>query len=113
MPGYDESIPPVPPTPPPLDLSRYSEATRRALYDLTVAVHFPTWEVLDDDGEWRAYYTAEDAGLVVFHFASRWFASWEMVEERGNPNLPADRKREVLNITADPEAPQGVRFHEV
>jgi len=89
-------------TPP--DLSRMIEATRRAVYDAVVAVHFT-------DPEHPAPYTPEDAGLVVFYVFGRWFATWVRLDEPAN--LPEHQRREVLRIQADPTWPHGLAFYEV
>ena len=57
MPDRPKSTPP--------DLSRMIEATRRAVYDAVVAVHFT-------DPEHPAPYTPDDAGLLVFYVFGRW-----------------------------------------
>lgn len=97
---------------PPLDLTRYTEATRRALYDATVAVHFPPADQAEP-GEWVPSYSPDDAGLTVVFQWDRWFAVWERIEERDNPELPRNRKLEVLRIEAEPSMPHGVMFYEI
>ena len=93
-------------------LRRYTEATRRALYDATVAVHFPPAGLADAE-ECAPSYSPDDAGLTILYVGDRWLALWEMVEERDNPELPPDRKRELLRIAADPSLPFGIAFSEV
>jgi hypothetical protein len=107
MPGSDDPIPPFPP--PPLDLDAYSEATRRALYELTVAVHFAT----HDPELHEPPQTPEDAGLVVFWAFDRWFAVWQPWPDPEEAFLPPSARWMVSRITAEPEAPYGVTFHEV
>jgi hypothetical protein len=96
---------------PGLDLEAFTEATRRALYDIVVAVHFtaPIWPGPDD---FYPAYSPDQAGLVVWFTHGRWFAGWTMLEE-DQSDLPAARRYELLRIQADPEAPYGVAFHEV
>jgi hypothetical protein len=105
MPGSDH---PIPPFPPPLDLDAYSEATRRALYELTVAVHFTE---RDPDLD-APPCTAEEAGLVVLWAFSRWFAIWEPVPDPQEGFLPPDARWVVLRITSEPTMPYGVAYHE-
>ena len=47
-----------------LDLEVYTEATRRVLYDLVVAVHF-TAPAAVKRGDWYPDYSPDEAGLVV------------------------------------------------
>lgn len=85
MPDREQSTPPVPP----LDLTTYSEATRRALYDRIAAEHFsPT----DDDMReaittetWLDLRSAEEAGLVLHFVYGRWIAAWHMADQVENP----------------------------
>ena len=103
--------PPSPPTRPPLDLDAYSEATRRALYDIVVAVHFSPPE-LPECG-YTPRYTAEEAGLLVCWMLGRWICAWQPLEELGAPYLPPACRWTVLRITEAPRAPFGVDFHAV
>jgi hypothetical protein len=77
MPDRPESTPP-----PPLDLTRYSEATRRALYDRIVAEHFsPTQDDIReaiDTETWLDMRPAEEAGLTLHFVYGRWIAVWAM-----------------------------------
>ena len=50
-----------------LDLTRFSESTRRRLYERIVEIQF--------GGDGGAY-TPDDSGLQVVYFAGRWFATW-------------------------------------
>jgi hypothetical protein len=109
--------PPSPPPrrPPPLDLETYSEATRRALYDLVVAVHFtppPDRTAGDDSPDWYPDYTPDQADLAIHFWNARWLASWTRLEELAS-DLPADRRRALVRIQAAPEARHGVAFYEV
>jgi len=98
-------------TPPP-DLARYSEVTRRQLYDRIAAEHFnpPAEEVaraLDRD-EFVEARTAEDAGLVVAYLLGRWFAFWRLADP---PENPAERELwEVVTVSA---GSRGLSFSEV
>jgi hypothetical protein len=114
MPSYRKHNPPTPAPPaPPLDLDAYSEATRRRLYDLAVAVHFPPRSEPADPDVYVPPYSPEEAGLLVLRMFGRWLCVWQPLEDLGEPFLPPDRYWVVLCITADPAAPNGVNFHEV
>ncbi len=100
--------------PPGLDLEVYTEATRRALYDIVVAVHFtapaPPAEIAR--GDWYPDYSPDEAGLVVLFAGGRWLALWTRLEEAAS-DLPESRRQAFVRIQAVPEAPYGVTFHEV
>ena len=94
-----------------LDLEVYSEATRRTLYDLVVAVHFQP-PADPSPADWVPDYSPDQAGLIVFFAYHRWFASWSRLEEAGS-DLPPSRRHALVRIQAAPEAPHGVMFYEV
>jgi hypothetical protein len=101
----------LPPRAPALDLELYTEATRRALYDIVVAVHFtPPAEVAPGDS--YPDYTPDQAGLVVHFLGARWLAAWSRLEETDS-DLPESRRQALVRIQADPGAPYGVAFYEV
>jgi hypothetical protein len=100
-----------PSLPPDLDLEVYTEATRRALYDLVVAVQFTAPAELAR-GDWYPDYSPDEAGLVVLLARGRWLALWTGLEETA-PDLPESRCQAFVRIQAAPEAPCGVVFHEV
>jgi len=114
MPGSKQFSPPIaPPHPPRIDLSEVTEATRRALYDATVAVHFRVPPGTEDG---MPFYNADQAGLTVWFGAGRWWAQWNALEETDNANLPPAAKYQLLYIRQAPEAsgaPFGVEFHGV
>jgi hypothetical protein len=97
--------------PPGLDLETYSEATRRALYDIVVAVHFMA-PGEPAPGDCHPEYTPDQAGLVVDFIRSRWLAGWCRLEETSG-DLPESRRQALVRIQADPGAPFGVAFYEV
>lgn len=105
MPSWPKFTPP--------DLYPYSEATRRGLYDLVVQVHFQEPSTRRDTDEFVPSYSPDEAGLMVVFLWNRWFAIWEQIEERDNPDLTPDYKRAVLRIEADPARPYGIAFSEV
>ena len=114
MPDRRKSIPPR--RPQPLDLAVYSEVTRRALYDLTVQVHFsPTPEEIAHakaNDEWYEKYTAEECDLTVFYLFGRWIAVWKVWElETDNPS-EAD-SWEVLRIETSENHASGLAFYGV
>jgi hypothetical protein len=96
---------------PDLDLESSPEATRRALNDTVVAVHF-TAPAEIAPGDWYPDYSPDQAGLVVFRSHGRWLAGWSMLEE-ANSDLPESRRYELVRIQSSPEAPHGVTFYEV
>jgi hypothetical protein len=99
------------PRPPGLDLETYSEATRRALYDIVVAVHF-TAPAEAAPGDCYPDYSPDQAGLVVYFSHGRWLAAWSRLEEAAS-GLPESRRQALVRIQAAPEAPHGVAFYEV
>jgi hypothetical protein len=94
-----------------LDLEAYSEATRRALYDIVVAVHF-TAPADAAPGDCFPDYTPDQAGLVIDFSRGRWLAGWCRLEETDS-DLPESRRQALVRIQAHPGAPCGVAFYEV
>lgn len=86
------------------DLSRYTEATRRSLYDLLVRIQFTPAE------DFQPTMTPDEAGLTIVYLFGRWFAYWRDTPEAG---LPEWRLTEMVRIQADPSAPDGIRLYEV
>ena len=89
---------------PPLDLTRYTEKTRRALYDRIEAEHFsPDPRTIVDviaRGDFAEHRTAEEAGLRIEYSLGRWFAVWRMADPIENPT---ERDLwEVVTVTASP-----------
>lgn len=84
-------------TRPPIDLSRYTESTRRALYDRVVEEHFATIPTEEAGAYAGPSFSPDDAGLTVFYAYARWFAAWTDLDE---PDLPEDRRVQVLRIVA-------------
>ncbi|MEP7012213.1 MAG: hypothetical protein ABJC13_17970 [Acidobacteriota bacterium] len=88
----------------PLDLTRYSEKTRRALYDRIEFEHFkPDPQTVVQAiarGDFAEHRTAEEAGLRVEYLLGRWLVSWRVTDpiER-----PAERDLwELVTVTASP-----------
>src|ERR1041384_5147846 len=100
--GTPSSSPP--PKPPRFDLSRYSEATRRAVWDALAAHCFGATaeeareaEAADD---WVETHDAEEAGLVVHYLHGRWLAWWRALDE---PEDAPDRfKYDMVSLHEDP-----------
>ena len=97
-----------------IDLARVDEATRRALYDAVVAVHFyPSLEEVQAasrKGEWYQRYTPDECRVNVLHLFGRWFVAWRIWDlEEGAP----ERQQWVL-MTIRPNArrPFGIEFYE-
>lgn len=67
------------------DLSRYTEAVRRRLYDRIAADFAPP-----------TGYTADAAGLQVVFLAGRWFAVWADLEEP--EDQPAALRTRIVRI---------------
>jgi hypothetical protein len=94
-------------TRPPIDLSRVTESTRRALYDAVVEEHFAPVTAEDAGAYSGPSFSPDAAGLIVFHVFARWFAAWTDLDE---PDLPEDRRVQVLRITS---RDGGLLFEEV
>jgi hypothetical protein len=99
------------PTPP--DLTRYTEATRRDLYDRLVAIQFtaPDPATVEHPDDVFTPYDPDAAGLTVFHVLGRWFATWTDLDAARE--LPEDRRRELVRIIASPDSPDGIVLFEV
>jgi hypothetical protein len=106
--NHSNNPPSLPPGP---DLEVFSETTRRALYDIVVAVHF-TAPAEVARGDWYPDYSPDEAGLVVHFLGGRWLAWWTRLEETAS-DLPESRRQALVRIQAAPGAPYGVAFHEV
>jgi hypothetical protein len=104
-------LPEVYRTPP--DLTRYTESTRRDLYDRLVAIQFtaPDPATVEHPEDVFTPYDPDAAGLVIFHVLGRWFATWTDLDAA--PELPEDRRRELVRIEADPTTPDGIMLYEV
>lgn len=97
---------------PPLDLSRYSEKTRRALYDRIEADHFaPDPSTIlgalvrgaDDRGDYVETRSAEEAGLAVHYLLGRWFAVWRVADPIDRPT-----ERDLWEVVTISASPRGV-----
>ena len=94
----------------PLDLTRYTEATRRDVYARVVAIQFTATPTADDPEDTHPVYDPDDSGLVVFYVFGRWFATW--IDLDADPDAPEDLRRELVRIeTAN--SPEGIILYEV
>ena len=83
------------------DLMRFSEATRRRLYERIAASEFGGMESPGPD----------DAGLQVVHFGGRWFALWQDLEE---PATSPERLRvRLVRIGERVGEPEEIELYEV
>jgi hypothetical protein len=107
MPDRPQSIPPSPL----IDLSRFNEATRRELYNLTVVVHFTAHDP-DDPEEYVPPYSPDEAGLTVFWAFGRWWVVWRRLDvPEGQPERDY---WELLRVEGESESsPWGYDFCEV
>ena len=90
----------------PLDLTRYTEATRRELYDRVVQL---IWTPAEPE-EHVPSFDPDQGGLVVFHLAGRWFACWQNLDE---PDAPEDQRVEIVRVQVDPTSSHGIVLFEV
>jgi hypothetical protein len=95
------------------DLTRYTESTRRDLYDRLVAIEFtaPDPATVEHPEDVFTPYDPDAAGLMVFHVLGRWFATWTDLDAA--PGLPEDRRRELVRIAASPDNPDSIVLYEV
>jgi hypothetical protein len=93
-----------------LDLSVFSEATQRELYEVVVADNFRDTE--PDAGEGAVpQYTPEQAGLEVVWAWGRWFATWLKLELPDT--LPEAERREILVLEENRHRPGTLGYGEV
>lgn len=93
---------PEPSQPSVFDLTRFSEGTRRRLYDRISEIVFAAPE---------AGSTPDQAGLQVVFFAGRWFATWLDGDEP--PALPDRLRFRLVRVLPHPEEPTEIELHEV
>jgi hypothetical protein len=101
-------MPELPEVYPPLDLTRYTETTRRELYARIVEIQFAPKRPPADDFT-PPLYTPDEAGLMVFYAFGRWFAVWTNLEEP--TYLPEHRRVELVRIQPTPDS--GIMLYEV
>lgn len=89
-----------------LDLRRFSEVTRRALYTLTVAAY---WLPRGEADEYEIpTYSPEKAALNIHFFCRRWFASWTDLDQA--ESAPVEDRQPLLHIEINPGWPLGLSF---
>jgi len=91
----------------PLDLTRYTEGTRREVYDRVVA-HL--WEPLSP-GDYVPSYTPDAGQLTVVYLHGRWLALYIDMEEP--TDAPPDQRAVMSRIVADPDSRFGIHLQEV
>ncbi len=91
---------------PPFDLSRYSEKTRRALFDRIEAEHFSSdpRKIVDviARGDFAETRSAEEAEPRIEYSLSRWFAVWRVVDPIENPT-----ERDLWEVVSISPRPRG------
>ena len=84
-----------------------TERVRRDLYDRVNRIVFaplqPEGTGLDDYA--GPDFDADDAGLTLFRFAFRWFATWTTLDE---PDASARQRSNLVRIDSDPSSPHGI-----
>ena len=91
----------------PLDLTRYTEATRREVYDRVVR-HL--WTPIDP-GDYVPSYTPDAAQLTVSYLGGRWIVSYIDLEEPAD--APADRRAVLSRVLFAPDRPLGIQLSEI
>ena len=91
----------------PYDLSRYTEATRRALYD-AVVLHLWTPTA---PGDYVPPYTPDACGLTVMYTHGRWIALYLDLEEPAD--APPDQRAVMSRILRAPDRPFGIQLSEI
>jgi len=105
------------PTPKRIDLSTYTEPTRRAVYDAVVAMFFSsTLEEItpaqaDSENHATIAYSPDEAGLKVYYELGRWIVTWMRLEV--SADIPEEFRRELLLVEEVPTVPHGILLREV
>ena len=84
------------------DLTAFSEAARKQLYEQVAEMHFNLAE---------AGLTPDQAGLQVIWFAGRWFATWLDLEEPAT--LPIRQRFKILRIGVRQDQPSRIELYDV
>jgi len=96
-----------PPKSNPLDLSHYTEALRREVYDRVVGLVW-TKEAPDD---YVPGFTPDQAGLMIFYLYGRWFAVWSDLDSAG-PGM-VERRTELVLVQESEATRYGIILAEV
>ena len=89
-----------------LDLSRYREETRAALYRLAVAAQWSKWTEIDEYE--IPTFSPDEAELTIHYWRGRWFVTWDNLD---SPTwAPIEESKPLLRIEACPSLPLGLRF---
>jgi hypothetical protein len=93
-----------------LDLGVYTEATRRALYELVAAEFFGHTEPAVEKSVAEPY-TPDQAGLEVVYLWGRWFAVWWKLELPAT--LPEAERREIRRLEENKDRPGTLAYRVV
>jgi hypothetical protein len=97
------------PAPTALDLTIYSDVTRRAIYHSVVEQSFSRLLI---EGEWcDPPGTADEAELQVLFLFGRWLATYRNLE--APEDAPENERRELLLVEPDSNLPEGFSFREI
>ena len=91
----------------PLDLTRYTETTRRELYDRVVLL---LW-TREDSGDYIPDFTPDQCGLTVSYSHGRWLLAYRDLEEPDT--APPDQREVVSRIHSAPDRRFGIQLSEV
>jgi hypothetical protein len=91
----------------PQSLTRYTEATRRELYDAVVR-HLWTPR---EPGDYIPAFTPDAAQLTVVYSHGRWIVVWLDLEEPAD--APPDQRAPMARILASPDSPSGIMLSEI
>jgi hypothetical protein len=94
-----------------LDLSVFSEATQRGLYEVVAAKNFGPREQHEPGEDGVPQHTAEQAGLEVVFAWGRWFATWWKLELP--QELPEAERREIRVLEENRHRPGTLVYGEV
>jgi hypothetical protein len=103
-----------------LDLTHYTEATRRELYDRLVRLLRASPEgppgaresaAVEGETEPVPEFDPMASQLMAFHAFGRWFAAWTSLDVP--EGLPEHLRWELVRIQPSPESPEGIMLFEV
>jgi hypothetical protein len=89
-----------------LDLNRFTEETRRTLYQLAVAAY---WLPGGEADEYEVpTFSPEEAGLSIEYFHRRWFVTWTDLDQP--ESAPVEDRQPLLHIERNDSWPLGLSF---